>query len=81
MYEIIILLASVCIFALLAKYTDRCVYLLFSVIKGGTLILMANWALELFSLSPLALNLFTAAMCGFLGLPAFGLLWFIARFF
>lgn len=81
MSELIILAASVAVFALLTKFTGETVYLVCCFIKGAALILISNWALELMGLEAVKLNLFTAPLAGVLGVPAVALLWIISVFF
>lgn len=80
MSEAVFLVVSLLVFIVLAKYTDKCVYVLFSLIKGGALILIGNWLLELFKLPMLAVNLFTCAVCGICGLPGAVMSWIIMVF-
>lgn len=81
MPELGVLLVSVVIFAVLAKFADRSVFVLCCFIKGAALILISNWALELLDLPSVSLNLITAPLAGLLGVPAVGLFWLISVFF
>lgn len=81
MAEPIVLLVSVVIFAVLARFADKSVFVLCCFIKGAALILISNWALSLLGLTGIALNLITAPAAGLLGLPAVGLFWIIYVFF
>lgn len=81
MSELTVLVVSVVIFAVLAKFSDQSVFVLCCFIKGAALILISNWALELLSLECISLNLITAPIAGLLGVPAVGLLWLISIFF
>ncbi len=76
-----VLLVSVVIFAVLARFADRSVFVLCCFIKGAALILISNWALGLLGLNEIALNLITAFAAGLLGIPAVGLFWLISVFF
>lgn len=73
MSDMILILVSVIIFAVLAKFTDQSARLLCCFIKGAALILIANCALTALGLGTVSLNLFTAPAAGALGVPAIGL--------
>ncbi len=79
--DIILLAASVAVFALLTRFTDQSARVLCWFIRGTALILAGNCVLGLLGLGGISLNLFTAAMAGMLGTPAIALLLLINIFF
>lgn len=79
--ELALLAASIAIFALMAKFTEQSVYIIYCFIKGAALILMGNCLLELLGLGSVSLNLFTAPAAGILGAPAVAFFWLISIFF
>ncbi len=81
MSETVVLIISVVIFAVLARFTDKAVWVLCCFIKGAALLLIANWVLELLGLGGVSLNLITAPLAGLLGVPAVVLFWIISAFF
>lgn len=81
MSELLMLFIAVIIFAVLARFTDRSVFVLCCFIKGAALILISNWVLEILNLDVISLNLFTAPTAGLLGVPAIGLFWLISAVF
>ncbi len=81
MGELAALLASVVIFAVLARFSKESALVLCCFIKGAALILISNWVLGLLALEGVSLNLFTAPLAGLLGVPAVALLWIVSVFF
>lgn len=72
---------SAVIFAVLARFADKSAYVLCCFIKGAALILISNWILAFAGLGSISLNLFTAPVCGILGVPAVALFWSLSIFF
>ncbi len=81
MPDIVLILISAAIFAVLAMFTDQSVRVLCCFVRGAALILISNCVLELLGLSPVALNLFTVPAVGGLGVPAIGLFVLMKIFF
>ncbi len=81
MSETAVLIISVIIFALIAKFTRQAAYTLCCFIRGAALILIGNCVMELMGLGSISLNLFTAPVAGMLGAPAIGFFWLISIFF
>ena len=81
MFDIVLIIISVVIFAVLAKFTDQSAMVLCCFIKGTALILICNCVLEVLGLSGISLNLFTAPIAGALGVPAIGLFTLLNIFF
>ncbi len=81
MSEIAVLIVSLIIFLIMARFTDQSAYILCCFIRGAGLILIGNWILETLELGSISLNLFTAPIVGMLGMPAVGLFWIISIFF
>ncbi len=60
MSELIILIISIIIFTIMAKFTKESAYAVCCFIRGAALILIGNWVLRLLGLEAVSLNLFTA---------------------
>lgn len=78
--DIILLAASVAVFALLAKFTDQSARAVCWFIRGVALILAGNCVLSLLGLPGVSLNLFTVPLAGTLGVPAIALILLINIF-
>ena len=72
MSDVVLIIISLVIFAVMAKFTDQSARVVCCFIKGAALILVSNWVLELLGLGGISLNLFTAPIAGALGVPAIG---------
>lgn len=81
MFDIGLIMISVVIFAVMAKFTEQSARVLCCFIKGAALILISNCALEALGLSGISLNLFTAPIAGALGVPAIGFFSLLTIFF
>lgn len=81
MSEIGVLIVSLIIFLLMARFTDQSAYILCCFIRGAGLILISNWLLQTLELGSVSLNLITAPIVGMLGIPAVGLFLIISIFF
>lgn len=81
MPDAVLILISLAVFAVLAKFTDQSARAVCCLIKGTALILLCNCILEPMGLGGVSLNLFTAPAAGVLGLPAIGLFTLLKIFF
>ena len=81
MSDVILIIISVIIFILMAKFTDQSARAVCCLIRGVALILISNCALEMMGLGGISLNLFTVPVAGALGLPAIGFLTLFSIFF
>ena len=64
MEDISLILISVAIFAVLARFTDQSVRVLCCFVRGAALILISNCLLSALELGAVSLNLFTAPVAG-----------------
>lgn len=81
MSDVVLVVISVVIFAVMARFTDQSAQVLCCFIKGIALILISNWVLHAIGLGGISLNLFTAPIAGALGVPAIGFLALMTIFF